>query len=171
MKIIIIFLLMLTMMCTLESFAQQDKSGKFGIGYSGNLSSYSNELGATVFLSDDFSIEPQIGFQSIDIEDNSATAWKLGLGLIYRLNNFVVTPYIGARVKDNMVSGGDETYSDLILSLVFGGEYFVSEWFSVSAEMKLNYVKTDEDFSPTYDIADAEIFESEQVLNIRIYFN
>jgi hypothetical protein len=150
--------------------AQTSKAGKIGIGYSGNLSSYSNELGMSIFATGDFSIEPQIGFKSIDIEDNSSTIWKLGLGFLYRLNNFVVTPYIGARVRYNMVSGGGETYGDLILSAVFGGEYFVSEWFSVGAEMKLNYVKTDEDYSPTYQIANSTIFESEQVLNIRLYF-
>lgn len=153
-----------------EISAQTSRAGNIGIGYSGNLSSYSNELGMTIFATNDFSIEPQIGFKSIKIEDNSSTIWKLGIGLLYRLNNFVVTPYLGLRIRDNFVSGGGETYSDLILSAVFGGEYFVSEWFSVGAEMKLNYVKTDEEYSPTYDIADATIFESEQVLNIRIYF-
>jgi hypothetical protein len=57
------------------------------------------------------------------------------------------------------------------MSFVFGGEYFVSEWFSVSAEMKLNYIQTDDEFSPTYDILDASIFETEQALNIRVYLN
>jgi hypothetical protein len=170
MKKLFVPLFLLTVILTVELSAQQNRTGKIGIGYSGNLSSYSNELGMSIFATNDLSIEPQIGFQSIDIEDNSATAWKLGLGFLYRLNNFDVMPYIGARVKYNMVSGGGEKYSDLILSLVFGGEYFVSEWFSIGAEMKLNYVKTDENFSPTYDIANASIFESEQVLNIRLYF-
>jgi hypothetical protein len=170
MKKFIIPLFLLTVIMVVELSAQQNRTGKIGIGYSGNLSSHSNEIGMSVFVTNDLSIEPQIGFQSIDIEDNSATAWKLGLGFQYRLNNFVVMPYLGARVKYNMVSGGGETYGDLILSLVFGGEYFVSECFSVGAEMRLNYIKTDDSFSPTYDIAKASIFESEQVLNIRLYF-
>lgn len=70
-----------------------------------------------------------------------------------------------------MVSGGDDTYGDLILSATFGGEYFVTEWFSVGAEMRINYAKTDDQFSPTYDIAKADIIETEQVFNIRLYFN
>lgn len=151
--------------------AQTDKTGKIGIGYSGTLSSHTNELGMIFFASNEFSIEPQVGFQSIDITDNSSTLWKLGLGFQYRLRNFVVTPYLGLRFKDNFFSGGGKTYSDLILSAVFGGEYFVSDWFSVGAEMRLNYVKTDDDFSPTYNIANANIYETEQVLNIRVYFN
>ena len=170
MKNLLVLFAFLTLIISFQVSAQQDRAGKIGIGYSGNLSSYSNELGISIFASNEFSLEPQIGFQSIDIKDNSATAWKLGLGFLYRLNDFVVTPYIGARFKYNMVSGGGETYGDFIVSAVFGGEYFVSEWFSVGAEMKLNYVKTDDDFSPTYDIAKASIFETEQVLNIRLYF-
>ena len=170
MKNLSIVLLAFVTIFAVEISAQTSRVGKIGIGYSGNLSSYSNELGMSIFATNSISVEPQIGFQSIDIEDNSATAWKLGLGVLFRINNFVVTPYVGARFKYNTVSGGDESYSDLILSAVFGGEYFVSEWFSVGAEMKLNYVQTDEDYSPTYDIANATIFESEQVLNIRIYF-
>lgn len=166
---VLVILLLLVLMVDIE--AQQDKSGKVGIGYSGDLSPRSNSLGMTIFLSDLFTIEPQLGLTSIDVEDNSGTAWRIGLGLIYRLKNFVVAPYLGFRVQDNILSGGDESYNDLIMSLVFGGEYFVSEWFSVSAEMKLNYIQTDDEYSPTYDISDANIFETEQALNIRIYFN
>ena len=171
MKKLFILVIMFSVILMIETEAQQDKSGKIGIGYSGNLSSYSNMLGMTFFVSNLFTIEPQIGFRSISIEDNSATAWKLNLGLIYRLKDFVVAPYVGFRVQDNLVSNGEESYSDLIMSLVFGGEYFVSEWFSVGAEMKLNYIQTDDEYSPTYDISDASIFETEQVLNIRVYFN
>ena len=151
--------------------AQSDRTGKIGIGYSGNLSARSNEIGVTFFATNVFSIEPQLGFQSISVDDNSATTYKLGIGFMTRVKDFVVTPYVGARIKYNMVSGDDETYGDLIITGAFGGEYFVSEWFSISAEMRLNYIKTDKDFSPTYSIADANIFETEQVLNLRIYFN
>lgn len=169
-KLFILVIMLLTIL-TIETSAQQDKSGKVGIGYSGDLSPRSNSLGMTFFLSDLFTIEPQLGFMSIDVEDNSGTAWRIGLGFIYRLKNFVVAPYLGIRAQDNILSGGGESYSDLIMSFVFGGEYFVSEWFSVSAEMKLNYIQTDDEYSPTYDISDASIFETEQALNIRIYLN
>lgn len=171
MKKLSILFLAFFFLATTKGSAQSDRTGQIGIGYSGNLSSYSNELGLSIFASNEFSLEPQIGFQSINIEDNSATAWKLGLGFQYRFSEFVVTPYFGARVKYNMVSGGDDTYGDLILSAIFGGEYFVTEWFSVGAEMRINYAKTDDQFSPTYDIAKADIIETEQVFNIRLYFN
>jgi hypothetical protein len=170
MKKLFVLNLLLILFFATEISAQQDRAGKIGIGYSGNLSAHSNELGMSFWVSDLITIEPQVGFQSVDIKDNSATAWKLGLGCLYRFNDFGVSPYIGARIKDNLVSGGSKTYSDLILSLAFGGEYFVSEWFSVGAEMRLNYVKTDKEFSPVYGISDASIYESEQVLNIRLYF-
>ena len=171
MKKLFVLVIILSTLLIMEGSAQTNKSGKVGIGYTGSLSAQTNALGMTFFLSNDFTIEPQIGFRSIDIEDNSATTWKLGLGLVYRVRDFVVTPYLGVRFQDNIVSGSGESYSDLILSFVFGGDYFVSEWFSVGAEMKLNYIQTDEEFSPTYDISDAKIFETEQVLNIRVYLN
>lgn len=78
-KLSILFLAFFFLAAT-EGSAQSDRTGKIGIGYSGNLSSYSNELGLSIFASNELSLEPQIGFQSINIEDNSATAWKLGLG-------------------------------------------------------------------------------------------
>ena len=170
MKKLSIIVLLLTTIFAIETFAQQEKAGKVGIGYSGNLTSATNELGIIYWLTNNFTLQPQLGFKSVDVNEENATAWKLGLGIVYSFDDFVVSPFIGARIKDFMVSGGDETYSDLILSLAFGGEYFVSEYFSVGAEMRLNYAETDKDFSPGYDIANASIFESEQVLNIRVYF-
>jgi hypothetical protein len=170
MKKLFVLFLLLTSILTAVLSAQENRAGKIGIGYSGNLSAHSNELGMSFWVSDLITIEPLVGFQSVDIRDNSATAWRLGLGCLYRFNDFGVSPYIGARIKDNFVSGGNKTYSDLVLSLTFGGEYFVSEWFSVGAEMRLNYVKTDKEFSPVYGIPGASIYESEQVLNIRLYF-
>ena len=56
-------------------------------------------------------------------------------------------------------------------SAIFGGDYFVSDWFSVGAELRLNYGKTDKDFSPLYLVESADIFFTEQVLNIKLYFN
>lgn len=156
---------------SINGVAQTDKTGKIGIGYSGALSAHTNELGMIIFAANKISIEPTVGFRSIEFTDNSSTLWKLGLGFQYRLREFVVTPYLGLRIKDNFVTEGGETYSDLIVSAVFGGEYFVSDWFSVGAEMRFNYIKTDDDYSPTYNIAKANIYETEQVLNIRVYFN
>ena len=170
MKKLFVPIFLFTAILTVELSAQENRAGKIGIGYSGNLSAHSNELGMSFWVSDLITIEPMVGFQSIEIEDNSATAWRLGLGCLYRFNDFGVSPYIGARIKDYLVDGSDKTYSDLVFSLAFGGEYFLSEWFSVGAEMRLNYVKTDKEFSPAYGIPDVSIYESEQVLNIRLYF-
>ena len=170
MKRFSIIIITIITILAIETLAQQGKAGKIGIGYSGDLTSATNEWGMSFWLSNRVVLEPQLGFVSVDIKDNSATAWKPGLGFLYRFNDFIVSSFIGARIKGNILSNDSKTYSDLILSLVFGGEYFVSEYFSVGAEMRLNYVKTDKDFSPSYDVANASILESEQVLNIRIYF-
>jgi hypothetical protein len=58
----------------------------------------------------------------------------------------------------------------MIYSLAFGGEYFVSDYFSVGAELRLNYANTDETFSPLFNVEDASIISTEQVLNIKLYF-
>jgi len=152
-----------------QSLAQNSKSGKIGIGYSGIFTSSTNDFNLSFWLGERFILEPQFGFQHIDVDDNKGTNWKLGVGALFVLNDFDVTPYLGGRIKTILLSGGEKTYNDLVLSFVFGGEYFVSEWFSVGAEMRLNYISTDKDFSPAYSIADATIIQSEQVINIKIY--
>jgi hypothetical protein len=168
MKRIFTFLL-ITLFFVIITQAQQGKSGKIGIGYSGNFTSRTNDLSVSIWANDNITIEPQVGFQTIKIEDNSVSSFKLGIGILFRLSNSPVFPYVGVRVKDEILSGGDESYSDLKFTGAFGGEYFISEWFSVGAEMRLNVVKTDKDYSPSYGVANATIFETEQVLNLRIY--
>jgi hypothetical protein len=165
-RIIVIAVLVLT---TIQITAQESRGGKIGIGYNGNFTTQNSDLAMSFWFGDKFTFEPQVGFRYVDIENNSGTNWRIGLGVLFRLNEMIISPYVGLRFKDNLVTNSEKTYSDLVFSGVFGGEYFFSEWFSTGIEMKLNYVKTDDEFSPTYGIAEASIFETEQVLNLRVY--
>lgn len=150
--------------------AQTDRAGKFGIGYSGNLTSSTNAITLTVWAADNIVVEPQIGFNRIEVENNEANMYRLGFGILYNVSELEVIPYIGFRINAAIASGGDESYTDMIYAIAFGGEYFISNYFSVGAELRLNYADTDEDFSPLFNIENASIISTEQVLNIKLYF-
>ncbi|HEX3074745.1 MAG TPA: hypothetical protein VHP30_14125 [Ignavibacteriales bacterium] len=156
---------------TSVSFAQESRAGKFGIGYSGNFSKNSNSLSCTYWASDKFKIEPEVGVSYVKIDDTDGTNWSLGVGLLYTVSNMVVSPYLGFRVKNMAISTENASYNDLILTFAFGGEYFVSKWFSAGAEMRLNYIETDDSYSPYYGVANAVVFQTEQTVNFKIYFN
>jgi hypothetical protein len=169
----LIFLLLLLTFFSPDTLAQINKSGKVGIGYSGNFTGQTNELGISIWLARHITIEPQIGLRNLTINEQSGTNWRPGIGILLRINDNDLSPYIGLRGKWSILAakgdyGLDETYTDFSGSLVFGGDYFFTEWISVGAEMKVNYISSDENFSPNYP-ANASIFETEQIINFRIY--
>lgn len=172
MKQFISLALLTTLVLAANISAQEHRAGKFGIGYSGNFTSETNAITATIWVDDLIVVEPQFGFNSINVDDNlDAAAYRAGIGLMYYLYDTKVLPYVGLRVNAAFATMASHTYTDMTYSAVFGGDYFVSEWFSVGAEIRLNYGKTDKDFSPLYLVESADIFFTEQLLNIKLYFN
>ena len=171
MKQFIFLVLLTTLILAANISAQEQRAGKFGIGYTGNFSSETNAITGTFWATDNIVIEPQFGVNSISVEDNDASAWRLGAGALFYFSETKVLPYLGIRVNAAIASMSNQSYTDLTLSAVFGGDYFVSEWFSVGAELRLNYGKTDDEFSPLYLVEKADIFFTEQVLNVKLYFN
>lgn len=172
MKQFISLALLTTLVLAANISAQEHRAGKFGIGYSGNFTSETNAITATIWADDLIVVEPQFGFNSISVDDNQdAASYRVGIGLIYYLYNTKVLPYLGLRANAAIATMASNTYTDMTYSAVFGGDYFVSEWFSVGAEMRLNYGKTDKKFSPFYRLEAADIFFTEQVLNVKLFFN
>lgn len=149
---------------------QNQRAGKFGIGYSGNLSSSTNAITTTIWTADKIAVEPQFGFNRVEIKNSSATMYRLGFGVLYNLSESEILPYLGFRITAAVASGENDSYTDMIYSLVFGGEYFISDHFSAGAEVRLNYANTDEGFSPLFNIEQANIIATEQVLNLKLYF-
>jgi hypothetical protein len=90
-------------------YAQSERSGKFGIGYSGNLSSSTNAITLTVWPANNFVIEPQIGFNRVELEDNEASMYRIGFGILYNISEMEVLPYIGLRVNAAIATGDDES--------------------------------------------------------------
>lgn len=171
MKYFSLFMFLLTVLTTNIS-AQEHRAGKFGIGYSGNFTSETNAITATIWAIDDLAIEPQFGINTISVDEGpDASAYRVGLGALYYVSNTKVLPYVGLRVNAAIATMASHTYTDMTYSAVFGGDYFISDWFSVGAEIRLNYGKTDKDFSPLYLVESADIFFTEQLLNIKLYFN
>ena len=169
MKAICLLFIFFFQLINYQLFSQNSRSGKIAIGYIGDFTNKSNDLSLSYWVNGKLILEPELGFQNINVKDNKGTNLRLGLGALICLNDFVVTPYLGGRIKGIFLSGGDKTYNDLVFSFVFGGEYFITKWLSTGAEMRLNYISTDKEFSPQYLIADATIFETEQVIKIKIY--
>ncbi|QQS37754.1 MAG: hypothetical protein IPM56_07345 [Ignavibacteriales bacterium] len=151
-------------------YAQSNRAGKFGIGYSGNLSSSTNAITTTIWADNSIAIEPQFGLNRVELKNSSATMYRLGLGMLYNLSESEILPYLGFRITAAVASGENASYTDMIYSLVFGGEYFISDHFSAGAEVRLNYANTDEGFSPLFNIEQASIITTEQVLNLKLYF-
>lgn len=171
MKYFSLFVFLLTVL-NINISAQEHRAGKFGIGYSGNFTSETNAITATIWAIDDLAIEPQFGINTISVDEGpDASAYRVGLGALYYVSNTKVLPYVGLRVNAAIATMASHTYTDMTYSAVFGGDYFVSDWFSVGAELRLNYGKTDKDFSPLYLVESADIFFTEQLLNIKLYFN
>ena len=172
MKQFISLALLTTLALAANISAQEHRAGKFGIGYSGNFTSETNAITATIWAIDDLAIEPQFGINTISVDEGpDASAYRVGLGALYYVRNTKVLPYVGLRVNAALATMASHTYTDMTYSAIFGGDYFVSDWFSVGAEIRLNYGKTDKDFSPLYLVESADIFFTEQLLNIKLYFN
>ena len=172
MKHFISFLLLAAFLLTTNIFAQENRAGKIGIGYSGNFTSETNAITTVIWISDEYTIEPQFGINSINIDNgNDPSAYRIGVGALYYIGNTKVLPYIGLRINAAIASVVNKTYTDMTYSAVFGGDYFVSDWFSVGAELRINYGKTDDEFSPLYLVEKADIVFTEQLLNIKLYFN
>lgn len=157
---------------TLLSISAQTSAGKFGFLLSTSSNSQ-NSFGFSIWASESFSLEPTVGIRYVNVEDNSATAWGLGLGLLvhFSMNVEQFSPYFAGRIEANGISTEDDSATDFAVSLGVGGEYFFAKWFSTGGEFRFAIVKTDEDFSPSRDVANATFFETQQAIFLRVYFN
>jgi len=126
------------------------------------------------WVSDNVTLEPELGITQVslgDSDDGDATRFIPGLGLAFHLRpGQEFRPYFGFRFNFDMLSANDETYTDVAMGLVFGGEYFFDRHFSVSGEYQMAIVMTDEDISPSFFPIDATIMQSTQLLGVNFYF-
>ena len=108
----------------------QDRTGQLGIVFLEDFSSKPLNYGFSFWTSNTFSIELIGGFESMEIQDNSGTLYNFGLGGMYHFNKRKLVPFIGARFLYSNLSNNNKSYSDFVVGIVFGAEYFFSDWIS-----------------------------------------
>ncbi|MFC2129998.1 outer membrane beta-barrel protein [Bacteroidota bacterium] len=144
-----------------------------------------------------FRIEPEVGFysQTSDITDNdnkgrvrTNSFTRFGIGGFYTLQpakNFQM--YFGPRIgvlmtyseRDyaNSEYNTDSETSQTIITIggSFGGEYFLSDYFSLGLEVQLNYFNYGEPVEKPDDYAPKDysqsIFTTNGLIFARLYFN
>lgn len=151
-------------------FSQEERP-KLGLMVMGNPFDPPVDIGISIWANNKFVIEPAIGLLSVSPDEiPAATNLNLNLALKAYFNKKIVDPYIGIRFGYNSIFSGDKSYSDLLIGIIGGAEYFISNWFSAGWEFHLNYVKTDKEYSPTDLIPDSKIFYTSQFLILKLYF-
>ena len=107
-----------------------------------------------VFKKGNISLEPAIGFMSVNEENDygksKSSIMTIGLGLLMQKSDTTgLSPYYGLRVVRTTISQEDDEDSDSesvnSLAPVYGLEYYVNKHFSISGELQLNYFKPEED--------------------------
>jgi hypothetical protein len=134
-----------------------------------DFSSTPLNYGFYFWISSHTSLELVGGFESIDMKDNSGTSYNIGLGGFYHLGNNKIIPFIGSRFLFTGLSADKISYSDLLVGIAFGAEYFFSDQISLGGEFQLNYIETDEEFSPSGNAPDASIFKTTSFIILRFY--
>ncbi|MCL6582861.1 MAG: hypothetical protein K6U11_04410 [bacterium] len=131
--------------------AAQGKAGKYGFGIKDTVDP---EEAFTVigryWFSDRLALDGNFGFRYIDVNDDKANDYKrflFGIGLNqYLLGPQKFNPFVGLDFlvrADDLRKGETDTTSEL--DGKFGGEYFLAERFSLSAEALLKLRFGDED--------------------------
>lgn len=127
MKKTTLFLIFSLCFISANSFSQE-RAGKIGMLIMGDPFKPNVDLGMTFWLNSTETLEPALGFASIDPDEGTTqTNLRLGLGWKHYFNQNEIAPYIGSRVAYNSLSGGGDSYSDLIIGAIFGVEYFLSK--------------------------------------------
>lgn len=146
------------------------KAGQVGIGLS--ATDIAPNFMVHIWATDNITIEPSFVLSNFSPkEDGEYTRYAPGLGLLYHWGNAKnIRPYAGFRGALDILSGGGNNYSDIVLGPVFGGEYFFSDHFSVSGEYQIQILITDDKLSPNLLPADATYENTAAFLSVHFYF-
>ena len=117
-----------------------------------------------VFKKGNISLEPAIGFMSVNEENDygkrKSSIMTIGLGLLMQKSDTTgLSPYYGLRLArttiseefnyndeyDDYLDSDSDSESALSIAPVYGLEYYVNKHFSISGELQLNYFKPEED--------------------------
>jgi len=112
-----------------------------------------------------FIVEPTLGFTRYQTGDYHWNRFDLGCTLRKSLNLADRIPYLGFYA--NMIRTGEPPVVDLEVGPVMGGEYFLSDYFSLGVEGRLVLRQYDLDENPrdrTY------VWTTRGIFSARVYF-
>ena len=166
-------LVILTMILTLVLFSSvfsQNYAGKLGLMVSTTSSiSYSN-IGFSYWLNNNVSLEPTFGLTTMSSQGSSSTTMTPGARCIFHMSNKKLKPYLGGGFNAIISStSNSDSYTDIMISGLYGVEYFISKWFSIGGEFQLNVIITNKDASPSGYMADATIIKTGSLIILRFY--
>ena len=169
MKRLSIFTIILTLLLFSSVFSQ-NYTGKFGLIFSTTSSySYSN-VGFSYWLNKKVSLEPIFGLSNTSSQGNSSTMMAPGIRAIFHTSLKKMKPYVGGGFKAVMsMSSNSDTYTAIVISGLYGVEYFVSKWFSLGGEFMLNVTLTGKDGAPSGYTPDTTVINTGSLLILRFY--
>lgn len=114
-------------------------------GTLGLRTSFSNQVTIEVpyMFNETLSIAPVVGFRSVE---DASTNFIVGVRPRYYMQTAgSLLPFVSGNLLLNVNNNKviDETFTDINLGAGYGGEYFISDAFSVSAEATLNLLVGD----------------------------
>jgi outer membrane protein W len=172
-------LLAVVLFATIAS-AQVTKAGKIGIGVDGVTSP---NLTAKYFFNENIASELTVGANIYSPGGDATTGYtkvtgsdvRVGLSLLYHFTGNEFVPYLGVEgLYETNKEGGfytkePDAKNDVVVSAVFGGEYFIAKQFSLGVKEKVGF-----DFGLSRDIpkedSDMHIGTS-TLVTAKFYFN
>ncbi len=164
-----IFITFITVLILNSLTYAQGRAGKMGLVFMEDFVSQPLNCGFSLWINNSISVELTGGLERINIKDNSGTLYNLGLGGLYHFGEKKIVPYIGSRLLFTNLYNSTESYLDVMVGLVFGAEYFFSDWISLAGEFQFNYLETAREYSPTGNAPDATIFKTGRFIILRLY--
>jgi hypothetical protein len=165
-------LFVLTIILSLILFSSvfsQNYAGKIGLLFSTTSQISYSHIGFSYWLNDNVSLEPTFGFQNYSSNGNSSTTMTPGARIIFHMSPNKLKPYFGAGINVVMLTVDSDSYSDMMLSGLYGVEYFITKWFSLGGEFKLNVIMTGKDVSPSGYATESTIISTGSAIILRFY--
>ncbi|MEJ2356332.1 MAG: hypothetical protein P8Y62_10650 [candidate division WOR-3 bacterium] len=151
-------------------FASKGEYGRPKLGIGIPVSVQIDEFYFKWWLNDNITIEPLFGFGMVSVNDDKGYNWELGLEVAPRWGNEKLVKFIGVGYAMNILKSGSETYTDKLLGIEFGLEYFVKEKLSVVGIVGGNFVFADDGYSPYGSIPGSTTFNTASSLIVYLYF-
>lgn len=144
-KAILISLILITL--TMKGFSQDSKR----TGISGTLQSNQFGVMLPIWLDEHWLLAPAMDFAYAGNKTQKGLELGIALAPRYYFRKATVSPYVGLRAgaiitwmkQDNVYDSTEENTVDLLAGAAFGGEYFISEYFSLGIEVQGNATKSD----------------------------